>query len=1282
MATIVFQAAGAALGSVFGPVGAIIGQAAGALAGSMVDRALIGGGRTVSGARLATARIPGADEGTAVSRLYGTARLGGTLMWATRFEETVTVERSGGKGGGGQKVETFSYYANVAIGLCEGPIACVRRVWADGKELDLTQIEMRVHTGSETQLADPLIAAKQGADDAPAYRGLAYVVFERLPLDPYGNRIPLLQFEVVRPVGRLESQLRAVTLIPGATEHGYAATAVTEATGAGSARAMNRNTLTAAVDWQASLDELTAVCPNLESVALVVSWFGTDLRAGQCRIVPGVETHTRTGESVAWKVSGMSRAAAHLVSTHDGGPAYGGTPDDASVFQAIADLKARGLKVCLYPFLMMDVPPGNGLPDPYGGAEQSAFPWRGRITCHPGIGRPGTPDRTATAAAQVASFCGTATAGDFSVAGRSVAYHGGDEGYRRLVLHYAHLAAAAGGVDGFIIGSELRGLTQVRDGSGAFPFVQALAALALDVRAVVGPATKITYGADWSEYFGYHPDDGSGDVYFHLDPLWASPAIDAVGIDNYMPLSDWRDEDLAAPNPDGFRVADDLAGMTASITAREGFDWYYASDDDRRARHRTPITDGLAGKPWVFRYKDIESWWANPHKERIGGAERAAATAWIPRSKPIWFTELGCPAIDKGANEPNVFVDPKSAESAMPYFSSGMRADSVQRRFLEAHHDYWRAAAPSGMVDAGRMFVWTWDARPYPAFPLDTAIWSDGANWRTGHWLNGRLGAGTLADIIAAILADQQFFEFDVSEVSGDLAGYVQAEVTSARSLLDPLLDVFQIDVVEDGGLLRFRSRARASLPAVPLPALADLDGEPLWLETRGHDSDFAAEAVLTFADPAGDYEQASVRSRRAPSASNRVLRSDLAGVLPEEAALAAAEGLLRDNRISRRSVTFSLPPTAIGLQPGDAVSFAADGPEGRFLVTRIEDGAARKAEAREFSALAGGAVAVTAGGRPPSGAASSVFAPLIELMDLPRLTAAEASGFASAAVYASPWRSVTLSASPTTEGYATRAVLDRPARIGTLVAALAPGVSGRFDRSREIVLDLPFGGLSSAPKVTVLNGGNAFALRSAAGIWEIGAFLDAEEIAPARWRLTGLLRGLAGSEDAMAAGAPAGARIVFLDEAVRPLNLTSGEVGLALNWMAEAPATSGRAGPLAFAGGIRAETPLSPVHLGGRRGADGAAVFGWVRRGRLDADNWTAADIPLDEPAERYRVEVLGGGGAVVRQTEVTSPGWVYPAADELADFGARQAALTLRVAQMGQRVPLGIPATALISL
>lgn len=580
MAVILLQAAGAALGGVFGPIGAILGQAAGALAGSLIDQSLINSTRTIRGKGLSGARIPSADEGTPIFRVHGTARIAGTLIWATRFEETVTVERRGGKGRG-PKVETYSYHANFAIGLCEGPIACVRRVWADGRELDLATVEMRVHRGSMTQLPDPLIEAKQGAGTVPAWRGLAYVVFERLPLDGFGNRMPVLQFEVVRPIGDLEERINAVAIIPGATEHGYATGEVSEDISAGETRMLNRNSRQGATDWAASIDELQAVCPNLTSVALVTAWMGTDLRAGSCRFVPGVELTAR-GESRAWKVGNFTRTSAHLVSQIDGGPIYGGTPDDLSVIEAIRDLKARGLKVVLYPFVLMDVPPGNGLPDPYGGAEQARLPWRGRITCIPAPGLPGTPDRSAAIRDDIAALCGAASPADMVVGENGVDWAGADDdGYRRMILHNAGLALAAGGVDGFLIGSELRGLTRLRDETGAFPFVEALCGLAADVKAMLGAGTTVTYGADWSEYFGYQPQDGTGDVCFNLDTLWAHPAIDAIGIDNYMPLSDWRVGDRVTGNPDGHHHANDRAAMRAMVTAGEGFDWFYAGDADR-----------------------------------------------------------------------------------------------------------------------------------------------------------------------------------------------------------------------------------------------------------------------------------------------------------------------------------------------------------------------------------------------------------------------------------------------------------------------------------------------------------------------------------------------------------------------------------------------------------------------------------------------------------------------------------------------------------------------------
>ena len=807
MATVVLQVAGSVIGgAIGGPVGAAVGRAIGAAAGYLIDRELFGpGDRAIEGPRLKNAQFLSSEEGSPIPRLYGRSRLSGQIIWATRFEEVQETESQGGKGGPKTHVTSYNYFANFAIGLCEGEIACIQRIWADGKLLDQNDFTIRLYKGDEIQLPDSLIEAKQGAGNAPSYRGLAYLVFEYFPLEDFGNRIPQIAIEVVKPVGGLEKRIKAVALLPGASEFGYDPLPVVEKSDALTSTGLNTNNTMSQSDWAASMDELQALCPNLQSTALITSWFGDDLRAGNCTCRPKVETSTRQIlEGEEWQVSSQARASANLVSLVDGKPAFGGTPGDGSIIRAIQDIHARGLKVTFYPFLMMDIPDANSLPDPYGTAVQPAYPWRGRVTCDPAIGQPSTADKTALAKAQIDAFAGSAGPEDFTNGTNTIIYSGPAEwSYRRFILHYANLCALAGGVDAFLIGSELRGLTRIQDDTGTFPFVDHLRQLAADVRLILGSATKITYAADWSEYFGYQPTDGSGDVYYNLDPLWADNNIDMVAIDNYMPLSDWRDEGA----PDGLgATSQDRSIMSAGINSGEGFDWYYASDADRHTGTRTPITDGL-GKPWIFRYKDLQSWWDNSHIPRVGGVEASSATAWLPQMKPLWFTELGCPAIDKGANQPNVFVDPKSSESLVPYFSNGNRDEPVQASYLAAHQQHWDDNHPeflasnnplstnySGrMVDANNIHLWAWDVRPYPEFPENSDLWSDGNNWRLGHWLNGRLGAARLGDVIADILDDHGFAGYDVSDVHGFADGYALSSLTSARGALQSLIDLFRL---------------------------------------------------------------------------------------------------------------------------------------------------------------------------------------------------------------------------------------------------------------------------------------------------------------------------------------------------------------------------------------------------------------------------------------------------------------------------------------------------------
>lgn len=1281
MATLVLQAAGAYLGGLLGTFGATIGTAAGALGGYLVDRALLSGSQSRQGPRLSGMQPLTAEDGAPLAKVYGSARIGGTLIWATRFQEVAREERAGFKGG--SKSTTFAYYGNFAIAVCEGEISAIRRIWADGKELDRDDVTLRVYRGTNDQLPDPLIEAKQGAGNAPAYRGTAYVVFDRFDLTNFGNRIPQFSFEVLRPVGGLGPKVKAVTIIPGSTEYGYAPQVVTRQIQEGETEALNRHVLHGSSDWTASIDELQALCPNLESVALVVTWYGNDLRCGSCSIRPGVTTRDGVGLSSPWQVSDATRADAHLVSSYDGGASFGGTPSDQSVIDAIRDLKARGLKVTLYPFIMMDIAAGNTLPDPHGGAGQAAYPWRGEITCHPAIGQVGTVDKSAAAGAQVSAFFGSADAAHFAASGEEVHFTGGvDWAYRRFILHYAKLAVTAGGVDGFLIGSELRGLTRIRSSATAFPAVSALVALAGEARIILGAMPKLTYGADWSEYFGYHPADSSGDVFFNLDPLWSSPHISAIGIDNYMPLTDWRDEDYLGGHPDGAASPDDAEAMGAAIESGEGYDWYYASHTDRLARLHTPITDGAAGKPWVFRYKDIRSWWENAHYDWVGGDELPTPTGWMPRSKPVWFTELGCAAIDKAGNQPNVFLDPKSASSARPWFSNGGRSDLTQQRFLNAHLHHWQGVnnpvspiygAP--MLDTSSLYLWAWDARPFPAFPLQNSVWSDGGNWITGHWLNGRLDGVSLGDLITAILADHGIIAVDTTEADGYLQGYVVSEPGSARVALEPLVGVWLLDVREEGGVLKFSSRrASTLLPALITDTIHHEDGGPVSTQLFDLNS-VPRETLLGFRDPLRDYESASAEAR-AEAGGAGTERVELPAMLDPGIADALVKELHRARMSARKEISLSVLWQFASLAPGDLVSLA-DVEGETFRIMRIEDGADRRIEALSTVSLYPHAVRSLlpedkGNARPPAGA------PLLFLMDLPLLPGeSEPEKALKLAAWTKPWRSQSILVSPASDGFVQRGSVTQPAITGALVAPLAPGETGRFDLENKLIVRLRSGELQSAADSQVFNGANAALVRASTGHWEVVQFRDASEISPDVWELGRLLRGQLGTEDAMMAGALAGAAFVILNSAVTSAGLGSNEIGIELHWKV-GPAGKDLSGQF-FAeeiatGGVRALTPLAPVHLAKQVEANGDAVFTWIRRGRVDADNWLAAEIPLGETSETYRIRILSASGTTIREANAAAPLWIWTNSMQASDAPLNPVAI--EICQMSEAVGSGIPA------
>lgn len=1310
MATLAFSALGSAVGGSFLPAiggisGAALGQATGALVGRYVDQALFatsGQSRLVEGPRLEELSVSASTEGAPIPRSYGRVRLGGQVIWATNFEEEIITRTqssgaSGGKGGSssggaaGRSIE-YRYYANFAVALAEGPITRLGRVWANGTPLNLGDYNHRIYVGSEDQQPDSLMEAKEGTGLAPAYRGVAYIVFERMPLAEFGNRIPQLNFEIFRSLDDFEQKIPAVTLIPSAGEYVYENEELIRDDGNGNAVAVNTHTHQGGSDWDVSLNQLQADLPNAGSVSLFVSWFGTDLRAAQCQLRPGVDNRDKVILGRNWQVAGESRASAHLVSLDEDRPAYGGTPSDETVVNAITDLTARGLKVTFNPFILMDIPTDNSLNDPWSdNPYQPRYPWRGRITVDPAPNQVGTVDKTATATTQLAAFIGTAAPGDFAVNGTSVTYSGPAEWtLRRMLLHYAHLCAAAGGVDSFLLCSELKSLTTIRNEAGDYPFVDALANIAADLRAILGPATKLTYAADWSEYFGHQPADGTGDVFYHLDPLWSDANIDAIGIDCYWPLSDWRRGQNhldAASHSDIYQ----LDYLKNNITGGEGFDWYYASDEDRTSQTRTPISDG-SGKPWTFRYKDIKSWWSNTHYNRPAGIEEATPTGWTPGSKPIWFMEIGCPAVHLGANQPNVFVDPKSSESNLPYFSDGGRDDFIQRRYITAMLDHFTPGAegfdeennPAAtlytgrMVDPERIYVYTWDARPYPAYPASLDIWGDGENWLKGHWLTGRTGSVSLSALVERLMADYGFESYETPQLNGIIEGYVIDHLMAARDALQTLELAFFFDSFESEGEIKFRHRGRRST-GLNLGADDLVETDPaagLFELNRAQETELPRAAKIKFIDGDHEYLTRTLEGRQTIGETRRIAIAELPIVMEAEKVQSLASKWVEESWAAREEGSFALPPSRLALEPSDIVTLQVGGSEKQLRITEINDNLSRSIKTRSVApALYEDSIAAA---NLPRVALPKIYGPSNAVfLDLPGIGEGSAPHAGFVAATQQPWPgAVAFYRSPEDSGFTLNQTVNAPATMGSLDTELEDGPTGRWDYGSAIEVTLGTGTLASVSRLAALSGENHAAIRHDNEIWELIQFQTATLIGEGRYRLTGLLRGQQGTEDALSTVASPGAPFVLIDEALAPVSMTIDDIGLAYNWrFGPAPHSLGhpsyQAREFTFTGrGLR---PLSPVHIRAENDS-GDLLIRWIRRTRIGGDSWAVNEIPLGETEERYRIEILDGS-TVIRSAETSTATYDYSAAEQVADWGAPQPGYKIRIAQISELFGPGAP-------
>ncbi len=360
--------------------------------GNSIDSNLFGENEKniIRGKKLTDFSIQKSSYGDAIPIIYGKTRIAGNIVWSTnvRIVEERAPVNQGGKGSSAKverKTETnFRYFVNIAIALCEGEIDYVDRVWADSNLINPNDYcaSYSIYKGDETQLPDPVIESYEGENKTPAYRGLAYIVFEDFELTEFRGRIPNFTFEIIRNLkisgdeNNLENNVTAVNIIPGSGEFVYDTLTHSKKDGVeilgiwhqtGEEKFINQNNASGKADALVALDNLQNNFPNIEYVSLVCCWFGNSLDANVCTVAPRVEYKTQTKTfPTEWHVAGYNRDTAALVTYADERPIYGGTPSDESILRFIEEATNRGLKVKFYPMIFMDI---------------IDKPWRGYITC-------------------------------------------------------------------------------------------------------------------------------------------------------------------------------------------------------------------------------------------------------------------------------------------------------------------------------------------------------------------------------------------------------------------------------------------------------------------------------------------------------------------------------------------------------------------------------------------------------------------------------------------------------------------------------------------------------------------------------------------------------------------------------------------------------------------------------------------------------------------------------------------------------------------------------------
>lgn len=561
-------------------------------------------------------------------------------------------------------------------------------------------------------------------------------------------------------------------------------------------------------------------------------------------------------------------------------------------------------------------------------------------------------------------------------------------------------------------------------------------------------------------------------------------------------------------------------------------------------------------------------------------------------------------------------------------------------------------------------------------------------------WAGGSTGlGGTIQPLIPSqvalstvvsdicVMAGLTTGQIDVTALAADyIDGFLFRGPAPARQALEQLMRVYRFDAVESGGKVRFVKRGNTSMRVLGVEDLGYAEtpeGSPPLTIERTETLGLPKQIELGYFSAAADYQVVTQYSRRLSGGATENSRIDFPLVLSDQKAKELADVVLYSSWEGRELVSTQTWHRHLDLEPTDVVTLD-DGAGVQIIgrVTRTDYGvngliklmvAAEQSlsytPSTQVSTIGGGGNTGQTVTLPEYSDAVIFEAPML-LVDsnAPELWAA---GYSNSGAF------TPIDVQRSTDGgttYASILTITSPTAVGTAVTVLATADTAQIDWKNTV--EVSIGSQYTLSSVTIAQ------MREGANVMLVGdeviAFATATLISAGRWRLSGLIRGLRGTEWAVS-GHVVSEQVVLLSSAIRRIALTTTNIGqtIMLRWAPQGASEYVEVDRTLLGTNMK---PLSVASVAAGRGADGAIGITWVRRSRL-AQGWTSAEVPMDEAAESYELEVWNSGrtSRLRLVTGLSAGAYTYSAADQITDFGSIQSSVNLSIYMIGSAVGRG---------